>query len=399
MTPAEQFVTELTHALHESGAPVHRLEDTVALVSEALGLHTQIFATPTSLFLSFDPPGAGDPRVRLLRVVPRGVNLARLVTIDEIGIAVAARRIGPEEGMRRLHAVRLRPERWPGLPTVLAWGGSAATAAVFFGGGPNAVYAAGGLGLLLGLLSRLARRWAAFGRLFEPVGAFMVAAGATLLAREVPLSVPVVTLAGIVVLLPGLTLTVAIAELAAQHLSAGTARIAGAAVTFLQLGVGTALGWKLAALLPRALRATAAPLPSWAPWAALVPAALCFAVLFQSRRRDLPFIVGIALLAFAASRQGQAWLGPELGACVGGLVVGLAGNLHARIRRLPAAVVQLPGLLVLVPGSLGFRGLGALMQDDVAGGVDAAFGMFVVAASLVAGLLTAGVLLPPRKTL
>ena len=43
------------------------------------------------------------------------------------------------------------------------------------------------------------------------------------------------------------------------------------------------------------------------------------------------------------------------------------------------------------------RGFGALLNDDVTGGVDAGFRMLVIAGSLVAGTLAAGVLLPPRR--
>jgi uncharacterized membrane protein YjjB (DUF3815 family) len=50
------------------------------------------------------------------------------------------------------------------------------------------------------------------------------------------------TLAGLIVLMPGLTLTVAMTELSTQHLASGTARLSAAFVTFLGMGFGVAVG-------------------------------------------------------------------------------------------------------------------------------------------------------------
>ena len=67
------------------------------------------------------------------------------------------------------------------------------------------------------------------------------------------------------------------------------------------------------------------------------------------------------------------------------------------LKRLPAtaAVMRTPGLLLLVPGSLGFRGLTTALQQDFSAGSQFAFRMLLVGGALVAGLLVANVLVPP----
>ena len=50
------------------------------------------------------------------------------------------------------------------------------------------------------------------------------------------------TLGGLVVLLPGLTLTTALSELATRHLASGAARLSGAFITFLSIVFGVAFG-------------------------------------------------------------------------------------------------------------------------------------------------------------
>ena len=87
------------------------------------------------------------------------------------------------------------------------------------------------------------------------------------------------------------------------------------------------------------------------------------------------------------------------GGFIGALAAGLASNAAARWLHRPAAVTLVPGIILLVPGSFGYRSVAALLADDVIGGIDIAFTMVIVAVALVAGLLSANVLLPPRQSL
>ena len=50
-----------------------------------------------------------------------------------------------------------------------------------------------------------------------------------------------------------------------------------------------------------------------------------------------------------------------------------------------------------MPGSVGYRSLMLLMEQNVTVGVEAGFRMLITASSLVAGLLVANVVGPPRR--
>jgi uncharacterized membrane protein YjjB (DUF3815 family) len=161
-----------------------------------------------------------------------------------------------------------------------------------------------------------------------------------------------------------------------------------------------ALGRALQRALPIAADAgVPTALPSWSLWVALALAPVAFAVLFRARGKDLNWILLAGWLGFAGSRLGSSLLGPELGALVGALVVGLAGNLYARRFRHPASVMQVPGIMLLVPGSIGFQSLDSFLTQDVLTGMEAAFRMALVAGAIVGGLLFANALLPPRRSL
>jgi uncharacterized membrane protein YjjB (DUF3815 family) len=57
-----------------------------------------------------------------------------------------------------------------------------------------------------------------------------------------------------------------------------------------------------------------------------------------------------------------------------------------------------PGILLLVPGSVGFRSIAALMDREVVSGIETAFKMVVIAVSIVSGILIARVVTPRRGT-
>jgi uncharacterized membrane protein YjjB (DUF3815 family) len=210
--------------------------------------------------------------------------------------------------------------------------------------------------------------------------------------------VSIATLAGLVVLLPGLMLVSAMGELSTGHLSAGTARAAGAFITFIGIGFGVALGTRVGELLVGTpLVVTPEALPPVGVWVALIVAALAFSILLRADRRDVPWILFAALIAILASDFGSRLVGSEMGPFFGSFAVAVAGWVFLRRTSRPATVVVAPGVLVLVPGSIGFRSVTALLDDRVVAGIDTAFSAVLTAIALVVGLLTANVVLPARR--
>ena len=92
-------------------------------------------------------------------------------------------------------------------------------------------------------------------------------------------------------------------------------------------------------------------------------------------------------------------MGIEMGAFTGALLVGLGSNLHARVFNRPATVTLIPGILLLVPGSVGFSSLSSLIADDIVSGMEMAFTMSIMGVALVTGLLLAGSIVSPRRSL
>jgi uncharacterized membrane protein YjjP (DUF1212 family) len=386
---AIDYVLRLGRALHAYGYASPALERALVTSSTRLGLIGHFFSTPTSLFVAFGSGAA--QRTFLTRVEPGGISLGKLADIDGNARAVVTGALTPSEALSRIEAIERQPPPFGPLLETVASGVASGTACRLLGGGAGDVLVGTGLGILVGLLGLAAGRLRLQQGLFELMASALVSAAALVAAAfGLGASPAISTLAGLIIVVPGFSLTIAMAELAARHLVSGTARLAGAFTVFLAITFGVAVGRQVVAALV-ALRppSPVTPLPEWTLWAAVFATPIALTVLLQGRARDMPWIVLASLAGFIGGRVGNALLGPAIGACLGALSVGLAAHAYERWMRRPALVPLVPGVLLLVPGSTGFRSLALLVDQQVVIGIDAAFATLLTAASLVAGLLMA----------
>lgn len=389
----------LARALHAYGTPSHRLESTLASVSKALNLEAQYLVTPTSIIAAVGPESSS--RMFLNRVEPGGTHLEKLANLNDVMRRLVAGDIGAEEALAKVDAITEAAERYPALLSMLAQATASGAAAPLFGGGVPELLLSTAIGALIGGVALLTHVRPRLASVFPALAALLAAAVPIYLSQWIAVFPFIPTLAALIVLIPGLSLTIAINELSHQHLVSGTARLTGALVTFLQIGLGVAVGSKLASGLLTSVPEPTPPAPLSNLWllVALTLTAGALTVLFRARPRDLGPIWVAALAAYWSARFGSHWFGPEIGAALGAFLVGGLSNVLARGRRVPAAITLLPGLLLLVPGSVGFRSLHAMLQKDLLSGIETGFTMVLVAVSLVTGLFLANLVLPSRRLL
>ncbi|RPE79580.1 threonine/serine ThrE exporter family protein [Vulcaniibacterium tengchongense] len=399
------FVVELAERLHAYGTTAQRLEGAVSAVAHALRLECQPWSNPTGLILTFsDPlrrPGESDI-TRVIRLPPGENDLYRLAETDRIAEDVMAGRLDLAEAHAQMSALDRPPSRRFRAMQVLAYGLAAVGIAGVLRLPWLDIGVAGINGLLIGLLVQAAELRPPFKEAQEAIAA-LFAAGITLLVADFvgPLNQNTVIIASLIVLLPGMALTNAMNELTSQHLVSGTARFAGAVTTVLKLTVGVAIALYVAALLGVDPQVRASrPQPLWVEWAALALASFAFAVLFRAHRRDYPKVMAAAAAGYLISRFGGQALGNPAGIFLAALVLTAAGNAYARWRHRPGAILRVPGIIMLVPGSVSLRGLLVLVQEqDVGAGQSALLAVLNILLALIAGLLFGNLLLPPRRNL
>jgi uncharacterized membrane protein YjjP (DUF1212 family) len=343
----------------------------------------------------------GELHTYLARVYPGEADMTKMMALDRVFNRVLDGTLSTSEAIGEIKRIVSMPPRYPVWMIVVCFGIIGACAGNFLGGAQKEMLASGIVGLVIGLLVQFTGRRREFSRLMEFLSGLCAAVIAGVLA--IPFggyltTVPII--AGIIILLPGLTLTIAMVELAMKHVVSGTARLAGAIMVLLVIGFGIVLGQ---AVTDRFIGSSEMVIPPDLPWfvdfATIIVASSCMAILFQAHLRHAWVMIVAGLISFYSARYGSMYFGPQVGVLGAAICVGVASNLYARIFDRPALMMMLPGLIILVPGSLGLRSLQMFMADATIDAVQSSFTVLVVGVALVVGLLLANVILPPRKVL
>ena len=401
---AFQFLVAIGGGLHRYGAPVHRLERALEEIARSLGLRASFLATPTSLMSTAEIED--DQKTHLQRQDAGAVDLGKLAQLDELARLAIAGEIGVSEATVRVGQINQQPARYHSALHVLAFATSSAGFACFLGAQWIEVAAAGVAGLVIGLLALALGEGRRGSDLFEPLAAFLLAAAVPFLSAWLGIEAPIVVLAGLIVLVPGLTFTQAVTELAQRNVVSGTSRLFGAVSVFLLLAFGAVLGAAVATgvLGEHEAVATQGHLPFEVLFGAVLVTSVSFMVMFRAEPRHLLSIVICGVATFLAARgtlilMSDSQSAPLFAAFVGALAAGLTSNSWARLRRRPALVPRVPAMMHLVPGSLGFKAVALFSVNDALGGVELVTTMAFIAVAIATGLFAANALVPPRQRL
>jgi len=404
------FVLELARRLHQYGTSAPRLEMAIAGAAQRLGLSADVWSSPTAIIISFADLAQGEEGVaqttQVMRLAPGEVNLERLCQADDIADRAIAGELGLREGFRLLRELGRPDTRREKIGSIASYGLSAASiAALFLHSSWVDLVVAGAIGVVIGCITLLAASRPRLAVASDAICA-LVATTVTIVvsAFVVPLAIKSVVLASLIILVPGMSLTNAVREISSGHLVSGMARMGGAMSTLLKLTFGTIAATQLCAAVGITARDFALPaLPTWTDFPALLVAAIAFAILFRAARRDWPVVIVAVVVGYLTTRWGGAISGSLPGAPVGvflgGLLLGALANVYARFAHRPGAVIREPGILLLVPGSVGFRSVSFLLERDTTLSVDTGLLLVTLLVSLVAGLMFGDLLVSPRRSL
>ena len=183
--------------------------------------------------------------------------------------------------------------------------------------------------------------------------------------------------------------------MSAVWLRSGTGRLAGAFLLLFMMLAGLVIGTQISVhLLPVHGTGAPLPLPTWIIWPAIAALGVSMLGVLQAPLRAVHVLVGGSLLAWAVFSLVSGVLGIVVGAFAGALAVATAGHFYTFLTGQPDILVKIPGLIALVPGSMGFRGLYALMEQGSALGIKLMTDMVLTGAVLAVGLLLADNIAP-----
>ncbi len=400
------FLMALARHLHQYGTSASRLELVITTAGQRLALETEVWSSPTAIITSFKEASAGVEamaQTQVIRLIPGDVDLRRLCEADRIADQVVAGHLALREGMRRLQALAA-PDALPARLSIIGSYGLAAASivALLMHAGWADLVTAGLIGLMIGTVTVLSGSRPRLFAASEALCALLASLTATLVSAYVtPLSLRSVVLASLIILMPGMALTTAVREISTQHLVAGVARFGGAVASLLKLTFGTVAGFQLCAMMGVIpLEHAVQPLPAWTSLPALLLGSFSFAISFRAARRDWPVVMGAVMLGYFAARWGGELTAGDasapLGLFLAGILLGALANVFTKYADRPGILIREPGIILLVPGSAGYRSVSYMLAPTSELGVASGVVLLGMMVSLVAGLMFGDLLVTPR---
>lgn len=371
----------------ENGASTARVEETVLAMAVGLGADSvDVFATPTGIIASAH--AQGEHRTKLVRILDTTLLLGRVSDVLDLSRRVVKHKLSRDELRRGLAEIATKPRIYGHWMVTLAVVMGCCTFAALIGAG---WYEVG----ICALASAIAQQLRVLlfrmriNRLLNTGLVAAVASGIALLGTMQQGTLPNASavISSVLFLAPGVVMMSAVLDLFGGDMVAGVSRAASAMMTLVAIAVGM---WAVLLLggitaLPSAV--VAPPLLLSLGLAFLET--IAFAIVFDAPRRSLlpGGVIGIAMYALHQSLL--IYNAPMEVAMFGaGLIVGILGELCARIFRLPATIFTIPGFIAVVPGVLAFRTVLAFVMNDYSLGLTSLVQAFLYTGALAAGLGT-----------
>ncbi|KAJ3067298.1 hypothetical protein HDU98_009520 [Podochytrium sp. JEL0797] len=384
------FILKLSRTFFMYGAPSHRLEHHLTAVSKSLDVEAQFFILPNLVMISFGGEGYNSTTHFIKQTSSQ--NMSKLAQVNALCLTMTNRLIDIHNAVDLLDGIRAAKENpwWVSLLTFPV--SSFCFALMMFQTSWIEATVAGGLGVIVGALSVFGGQNSIFGFMPELLGstiaAFIASAlQAPLHARGICFDYLPVTLASLVIFLPGMSLTIAIIELSTRNIVSGTVRMFAALFTAMLLGLGTAIGASLT--LWEEENTVMACEPTSPLWAFLffVPMAMAFNLLFQGSKHQWPIMtlasavgyVTVTLLNMVPVLKAQ----PMAVNALASTMIGVTANVYARVTNDIAVGAILTSIYILVPGSLSVKSTLGFLTGT---GSTNTTGLGAVADNLVSGL-------------
>ncbi|KAG0318271.1 hypothetical protein BGZ99_005791 [Dissophora globulifera] len=397
----QDYVLRLARSMIKFGAPSHRIEDAIDHTARTLELNLQCVYLPNVMIVAFTDYETHTSETHLLRV-SAGLNMHKFAQVHQILKLVTHSSMPVEEAIMKLDIINTEQDVWPQWANVVAYGLASFCAAPMFYKG-NWVDAGVSLlmGVCVGLMSWLGKKVPSYAHICEITMSVLVAFVAEALHDHVCRSA--VKIAGIVMLLPGYTITCSIMELTSRHMISGSVRLFYAIIFSLLLGYGLTIGasiWNLIDPSNTPAAVTAACPQSLDPkWNILFVPLFAFSLLIwlKAHPRQWGMAMFLSIVGYMVSYSLSTWTSAktEVSSALASFAIGFIGNLYQRVTHQLMFQAVICAVFFLVPGSIGLKGAVAWFTDDAAGGVNFALQMVISAIAISVGLFGSALVVYP----
>lgn len=396
---AVELTILMAKELQRNGIPAHRMEESVFTLCKHLGIKGDVFTSPGGLILNLGEEG--KQQTHFIKVAYGDLNMEKLNKVDQLYKSILRDEITITNAINELKTIEKLPKRYGHLIEILFFALSTSSAARVFGGGVPEIVVSAVIGLFIGVLIFVTDYFPRIGNVIVVLSSvFAIAFAKWAVTIFGNYSVDVAAITGLIILIPGFSFTVSIIELVNGHPIAGTARFANTIITLLMIGLGIAVGSQIDRVIELTPASTQMQtLPSWTLYVALVTVPIGFLVLFKATLKDLIWIMLACWCSYFSLKLASQFLNVQLAVFLASFILGLASNAFAVVKNKPVSVMLVPGIILLVPGSLGYKSITELVNNQTLSGIEAAFSMTITAIALVSGLVFSNIVLSSKRSL
>ena len=385
--------------LLDSGAEIHRVEDSVQRLLRSYGVEGEVFAIPNCVSVSLEAAN-GKPLMIMRRIGFHGNDLEKLEKLNELSRRICAERPDVDEAMAWLEETMKACRSYS---TGVFYLGSVLVGLGFclvFGGTLLDCLWAGVMGLIIGVVTRFMDKREANPFFSTILASCLMALPAYAAAGLGWLKCPDAAIIGaLMILVPGLLITNSMRDIIYGDTNSGIFRIVQVVLSALAIALGTAAAWHLTTGV---YGLTGSTTVSWHPLAqaiAVFVGCCGFCILFNVHGRGMVLCVAGGVAAWMLYLLWRA-LGFDVYAAnlFAAVFAALYAEVMARVRKCPSMPYLVITILPLLPGagiyytmSLGLNGSTqlALQRGFATAGIAGSIAAAILLVSSVVRLFTA----------
>lgn len=397
---ATQFVMRLANMAYSYGVSVTRLDEYLMQLIADLGLKGECIISPPHINFVFTTPDQSDQYIKFVRLPPVDYNLTKLSLLGELLDNITTGNQHLSDALNSLDAIHNTSTKHNHLLFGSGYAMCGAGIAVLLSASWEDVLVSALFSIVVYAITVVAQRLEWVGSRLNLLSSLTISIIANTYAILSPGSNPyIVTICAVVVLIPGLILTLAMDELINKNIISGIGRLIDGVLITAALFIGSAVGTSIVRSFRRipvpALTDINSELVMWISVAVLM---LGLGIVFQVRRRDMVLVIVAGIITYSGVIIGQQ-LGAWQGTFFGALTLGFYASLFTRRWKRPTSIVVLPGLMILVPGIAAYFGVASLQEVGIMSGLPAMWSVFVQIAALIAGFYMASSFTPHKASL
>jgi uncharacterized membrane protein YjjP (DUF1212 family) len=403
--PVKSLIIDLVYGFLMFGMPVFRVDIHTTHISSYYGMNCYLDATETGFVITF-ATGDNPYDTRFVRVNPVGVDLSKMCKLVDTAYDIGDNKVTIEQARARIKKTISSPSVFSNpLFTVTGNTICAAIAAILLVSAPWPDIVMSTLmglwsGIILGFVPMIVPALNQILPMICAVGAGLIGVGVKALFAKYGMATSILYsfIAGVFLLLPGFSLTIAFYEIGQKQWRSGIARLMKALATAAQLAAGLTFAFYLEHVtqLPN-IEWKTFNYPYWAQ-ALLLP---CMAATFiiDTRAPQYPtvlfFILANCYTSYMLTNLLTSALGrSDLGIFLGAFLMEFVSKLYGWVTNHPPFIVSAVVILFNVPGSKAVRGISGALSGDSVYSADMFSQMLSITMCLAMGMIVANAVIP-----